>query len=251
MRLWRDGLRRMIGSGAAIPVAAKAQMLGVPVPGRRQLLKIGGATILGASVLAACGNEGGAIAETGTTEAGETTTTVGSTTTTIAEEATDTDLVLLRTASSLETLAVNAYDAASATGLVTTTAIADTAKLFRDQHDEHAAELQAATADAGGQPYTDANPFLKANVVDPALAHIATEADVVTLALSLETLAAETYVYAAGVLSTPELRQAIMAIGGVEARHMAVLRAVLTQPPVPDAFLKFDQRAPDSALLTS
>ena len=236
------------GAGAEIPVEAKAQLVGVPSPGRRHLFKLGGATILGAAVLAACGDSNDDVAQTGTTAGGgsATTATSGS-----GSGSSNTDLVLLRTASSLEVLAVDTYDAAIASGLVTTSAIADAAILFRDQHDEHAQQLQSATTDAGGDPYTEANPFLKAEVVDPALAGLKTEMDVVAFALVLETAAAETYAFAAGALSTPAFRQAIMAIGGVEARHMAVLRSVLSQAPVPVAFLPTDERAPDEALITS
>jgi hypothetical protein len=203
---------------------------------------MGGVTIMGAAVLAACGDEDDPVAETGTTLPGSTTT--GGTATA------DTDLVLLRSASSLEVLAVETYDAAVASGLVTTAAVAAAAVLFRDQHDEHAQQLQSATEDLGGEPYTDPNPFLKENVVDPALAGVMSESDVVALALDLETVAAQTYAYSAGVLTTPELRQAIMAIGGVEARHAAILKSVLAQAPVPASFLPTSDRAPDEALVS-
>lgn len=242
MRPWPDALRRIFTpTQPDIPVDAKAQILGVPTPGRRQVMKLGGLTFVGAAVLAACGDDDD-IAETGTTLPATTTTGGGTTA--------DTDLVLLRSASSLEVLAVETYDAAVASGLVTTAAIADAAVLFRDQHDEHARQLQSATEDLGGEPYTDPNPFLKENVVDPGLAGLADENDVVAFALDLETVAAQTYAFAAGVLSVPELRQAIMAIGGVEARHATILRSVLAQPPVPDAFLPTTDRAPDEALVS-
>ena len=53
------------------------------------------------------------------------------------------------------------------------------------------------------------------------------------LALALEEAAAQTYVFAGGALSTPALRSTIMTIGGVEARHAAVLRmAALGQSPL-------------------
>jgi hypothetical protein len=160
------------------------------------------------------------------------------------------DIVLLRTASSLEVLAVAAYQTAIASGLVTTPAIADAAALFQGHHDEHAASLQAQTSDLGGEPYTDPNPYLLANVVGPAVAALVTENDIVAFARTLEDAAAQTYTYAAGVLSTPELRAALAAIGGVEARHRAVLDGVLGQPQVPDAFLPTTGRAPDAALIS-
>ena len=184
MKLWREALQRVFGGGGAaaeIPVEAKAQLLGVPSPGRRHLFKLGGATVLGAVVLAACGDSNDEVGQTGTTAGGGSATTGTS-----GGGNSNMDLVLLRTASSLEVLAVETYDAAIASGLVTTMAIADAAKLFRDQHDEHAKQLQSATTDAGGDAYTEANPFLKAEVVDPALAGLKNETDVVSFALVLE-----------------------------------------------------------------
>ena len=138
MAPWRDALMRIFAGDGALPVSseAKAGMLGVP--NRRGFFKIGGATLLGAAVLAACGgdDEDHSVAESGGGQG---------TTTTAAEGAAENDLTLLRTASSLEVLAVETYDRAIESGLVTTQAVADAAQLFRDQHDEHAAALQGAT----------------------------------------------------------------------------------------------------------
>jgi|GEM_PF-6774601 len=70
-------------------------------------------------------------------------------------------------------------------------------------------------------------------LVKPAIAAAKTEADAVMLALALEEAAARTYVFAGGALSTAALRSTIMTIGGVEARHAAVLRmAALAQAPL-------------------
>ena len=52
-------------------------------------------------------------------------------------------------------------------------------------------------------------------------------------------MAASTYTLAAGVLGTADLRQALMSIGGVEARHVAVLNMAMnggdltTGAPIP------------------
>ncbi len=58
-----------------------------------------------------------------------------------------------------------------------------------------------------------------------------------TLAVELENTAAQTYVYEAEVLSTAALRQAVMSVGGVEARHLTVLYTAQEQPPVPLSFM--------------
>lgn len=240
MAPWREALLRIFGSDRELPASAKAQLLGVP--SRRGFLKIGGATVLGAAVLAACGSEAVPdVSESGAPN--------DATTTTADPADTDFDLDLLRTATSLEILAVNTYQAAIDSGLVITPDVVDAAVLFRDQHDDHAGALQQATTDLGGTEYTEANSFLQESVIDPALADLTDQDSVIDLALTLETAAAETYAWAAGQLSTTTLRQAIMGIGGVEARHMAVLRGFQNAEQVPVAFLPVDDRIPEDAFV--
>ena len=57
MPKWYDALRQIVGGGTKMSTDEKAALLGVPSPGRRQLFKLGGATIIGAAVLAACGDD--------------------------------------------------------------------------------------------------------------------------------------------------------------------------------------------------
>ena len=239
MAPWREALLRIFGNDRELPASAKAQLLGVP--SRRGFLKIGGATVLGAAVLAACGSE----SEPSVAESGA----VAATSTTADPAETDFDLDLLRTATSLEILAVNTYQAAIDSGLVITPDVVQAAVLFRDQHDDHARALKATTTELGGTEFTEANSFLQESVVDPAVADLSDQDSVIQLALTLETAAAETYAWAAGQLSTAKLRQAIMGIGGVEARHMSVLRGFQDEDQVPDAFLPVEDRAPEEAFV--
>ena len=88
-----------------------------------------------------------------------------------------------------------------------------------------------------------ANPYLLAEVISPAVEEIqggggpeVVQTLTLTLARELEIAAQQTYTQAGGILSTPELRQTIMSIGGIEARHSAVLATVLGDQPVPFAF---------------
>lgn len=235
---WRSALSRIFEPGSGVSAAEKANLLGVP--NRRQALKLGGATFVGAAVLAACGSDDDDSGSGTTTTAAA---AVGS------GGAEDMDLTLLRTATSLEVSAVDTYDAAIESGLVTTAAIADAATLFRDQHQEHADLLSTATTEAGGEAYDEPNAFLQENVIDPALEGLTDENSVVELALQMEDVAAQTYAFAAGALTTAELRQAIMTIGGVEARHAAVLYGVLDMPQAPDAFLPTDQAVGEDAFV--
>jgi hypothetical protein len=240
---WKDALARVFSPGSGVSQADKAQLLGVPT--RRQALKLGGITVIGAAVLAACGSDDDDSSSSGGSTDDSTAPMGGSS----EGAATELDVTLLRTATSLEIAAVATYQAAIDSGLVTTAAIADAATLFQEQHQEHADLLSTATTDAGGEVYAEANPFVQENVIDPALAALTDEMSVVRFANELENVAAQTYAFAAGALSTPAFRQAIMTIGGVEARHAAVLSGVLAESQVPAAFLPTDQAVGDDAFV--
>lgn len=213
MPKWYDALRQIVGGGSKMSTDEKAALLGVPSPGRRQLFKIGGATIIGAAVLAACGSDN----KTGAA-GGDATTTTG------AGGEANMDLPLARTAASLEKLAVDTYQVGITSGLVTTAAIGDAAKLFQQHHQAHLDALNGAIKDAGGNPVTEQNQAVFKALVEPAVGAAKSEADIVKLALDLELAAAQTYAFAGGTLSTPALRSTIMTIGGIEARHAAVLQ---------------------------
>jgi hypothetical protein len=210
MPRWRDALHRMLHGQTDLTTDEKAAVLGVPSPSRRQLFKVGGAAVLGAAVLAACGSDDDGKG------AGPTTTAGG--------HGSGMDLPLARTAASLEQLAVDTYETAGKSGLVTTAAIASAATLFHDHHTAHRDALNSAIGSLGGQAVTEPNAAVYDAIVKPALDQARSEADVVALALQLELAAAQTYAFAGGALSTPDLRSTIMTIGGIEARHAAILQ---------------------------
>ena len=56
MPRWYDALRQIVSRESRMSTDEKAALLGVPTPGRRSFFKLGGATIIGAAVLAACGD---------------------------------------------------------------------------------------------------------------------------------------------------------------------------------------------------
>ena len=214
MPRWYDALRQIVGGGTKLSTDEKAALLGVPSPGRRQLFKIGGATIMGAAVLAACGSD-----DDDGTDAADATTTSGGGSTDASM-----DLPLARTAASLEKLAVDTYQVGIDSGLVTTAAIGEAAMLFQAHHQEHLDALNGAISSAGGEEVTEQNQAVFDALVAPAVAAAAAEADIVKLAFDLESAAAQTYAFAGGALSAPSLRSTIMTIGGIEARHAAVLQ---------------------------
>lgn len=223
MPRWYDALRQIVGGGSRMTTDEKAALLGVPAPGRRQLFKVGGATIVGAAVLAACGSDD----SDGDAAAGDASTT------TAGPADSSMDLPLARTAASLEKLAVDTYQVGIDSGLVTTAAIGDAARLFQEHHQAHLDALNGAIDSAGGEQVTQQNQAVFDALVAPAVAAAQAEGDIVQLALDLESAAAQTYAYAGGVLSTPALRSTIMTIGGIEARHAAVLQiAAQAAPPL-------------------
>ena len=226
MPKWYDGLRQIVGGGTKMSTDEKAALLGVPAPGRRQFFKIGGATIMGAAVLAACGSD-----DEGTTGATTTAAPSGN-----GSADSDLDLALARTAASLEKLAVDTYQTGIDSGLVTTAAIASAATLFQDHHQQHLDALNGAIKGAGGDEVTEANQAVFDALIKPAVDAAKAEADIVQIALDLENAAAQTYAFAGGTLSVPSLRSTIMTIGGIEARHAAVLQVAAQAASPLDVF---------------
>lgn len=213
----------------------KAQLVGAP--SRRQLLKLGGLTVASTALLAAC------VEPASTDQIAVTGTLIAPPTTTEPQDpgSPEVDATLVLTALSIELLAVQTYQAAIDNNWLSVPLLVDVAKYFMGQHEDHAGALEAQARRLGQNPgEVTANAFLATEVVDPAVAEIQAGggAEVVqtltlTLAKELEVSAAQTYTKAGGTLTTPELRQTIMSIGGIEARHSTVLAVVLGQQPVP------------------
>ena len=147
MPRWYDALRQIVGGGTKMSTDEKAALLGVPAPGRRSFFKVGGATIMGAAVLAACGDTDDDIRQRHQHARRRRWATAR----------TSMDLALARTAASLEKLAVDTYQTGIDSGLVTTMAIADAATLFQSHHQEHLDALNGAITDAGGEEVTEPN----------------------------------------------------------------------------------------------
>jgi hypothetical protein len=228
MRPLRRGLARIFGDNA-VPSAVKSD---VAMPGlhRRGFLRIGGLTIASAAIFAACG---------GNDDDANSAATTGATSTTAARRDSD-DVTVLRTASSIEALAVAAYQTAIDSGLVSTAAVADAAKLFQAQHREHLELFAGLTEQAGGMPFRDPNPAILEQL-QPTIDALMDEMGVVQLAYDLEVAAAQTYQSNVSMFTDASLNAAIMSVGGVESRHVAVLATVLGTPAVPVAFQVTEQ----------
>lgn len=200
---------------------------------RRKFLQSGGLALASAAILAACGKNDKVA--TAYPRIGE------SPTTTALPEAHVSDVVLLRTASSLEWCAIDAYTAVAALGILPG-AVLPVVKRFQADHKAHSAALTEVIKKAGGEPFECANERINTLYIAPAVELIlgnkdkGIEAsdtpadDLLVLAHGLENLAAATYQYYVSLISQPAVRGAAMTIGQDEARHAAVL----AQAIIPD-----------------
>ncbi len=140
-----------------------------------------------------------------------------------------TDIMALQTAASLENLAVATYKTALTLPFIGGSTANGVVKAFAmktmSQHAEHAAAFNAAATKLGGKAQNNPDPKYAA-VVAKAVPSIKGAADVVGLAITLEDVAAQTYVKNVGLVSTADLRQLFASVAGVESQHRAILLAV-------------------------
>lgn len=169
---------------------------------------------MGAALLAACGDDDASTPPPG--DAGAMSDVGGGR---------DMDLTLLRTAASVEALAVAVYTDPAVREIVSDPTLLAAAHLFAEHHQSHQDLLNGVLTAAGQVPVTDPDQVTFDALVQPVLDD-PSEAKVLRLALDLEDAAQRTHVFAGGELSTPGLRSTIMTIGGVEARHFAALTFV-------------------------
>ena len=193
---------------------------------RRQLLGLGGSSLLGAALLAACSHDTPPATRVG--DAG--------TTTTIAEPEVN-DVVLLRTAASLEYTVIEAY-AQLAPFLTGDFASAkDAVDRFVADHEAHANAINELVVSIGGTAYTKSNDRINRLYIQPAVEIITgrdtiepspTPAeDALAVAIALENLAAATYQSVTSVLENLDVRKAAISIGQTEARHATILTRTL------------------------
>jgi rubrerythrin len=251
--LSRDQLRRELRDAAATAPAANraaetamramldstatAEERTAAVVGRRRFLTIGGASIATAALVAACAED----PRTGIARVG-----VAPSTTKLPDAVVD-DVVLLRTASSLEHSAIAVYEAVIGHTDLLDAAYQDVAKRFRDDHAGHAALFEKLTTEAGGTAWTVGNPRIDQVVLAPILRAILggpktdllpetpasddIKRDVLNLAHALETLAGETYQALVPIINDAAARKEAITIGTHEVRHAALLAMAITGKP--------------------
>ena len=185
---------------------------------RRQAFKIGGLTVSFAAIVAACGDDRG-----GDTTGGR----VGyAPPVTQPPDYTVDDVVLLRTASSLEYTAIYVYEQALALDVLD----ADTTALVEElvgNHQEIADTMGELTEAAGGEAWECTNPWMMDRLIEPLLALIADSddpaRDLFNTAVGLEDLAASTHQGLSVSLTEADAKSATLTAAVLESRHSAAL----------------------------
>lgn len=137
------------------------------------------------------------------------------------------DIQILQTASSLERLAVNTYGVALGLPFIkngNATVVAFAKETMR-QHDEHRKAFQAQTTALGGKVQDQPNPKFQ-EVVNKAAPGLKGPLDVVKLAAALEEVATDTYLVNLTLFEDVKSKSIMGSVMGVEAQHLATLRAV-------------------------
>ncbi len=137
------------------------------------------------------------------------------------------DIQILQTAASLEALAVATYKAAISLPFIKNgnKVILTFAQTTMRQHSEHGAAFNAQARNLGGKSQSQPNPKY-AKIVESAKPSLKAPGDVVMLASALETVATQTYVKNASLLADTPTKALMASVTGVEAQHLATLRAV-------------------------
>ncbi|MBA3263308.1 MAG: ferritin-like domain-containing protein [Thermoleophilaceae bacterium] len=155
----------------------------------------------------------------------------GAATTTEKKAATGRDLEIVQYALTLEHLETDFYNAVIDAGIIKDKALGDTAKMIRDNEQEHVDALTATVEQLGGKPMRPKTTFDAVLEGGPDM--------VLQTAATVENLGAAAYLGQAGRIESKEILAAALAIHSVEGRHAAALNTVVGKTIVPDgAFAK-------------
>ena len=184
---------------------------------KRFLRMMGGAGAASAFaiVLAACGDDDDASSSGGSTTEKKKTS-----------KATSGDLAIVQYALSLEHLETDFYNAVIDAGVIKDKALGETAKMIRDNEQEHVDALTATVEQLGGKPMRPKTNFDAVLEGGPDM--------VLKTAAVVENLGAAAYLGQAARIESKEILAAALAIHSVEARHAAALNSVVGKTIVPD-----------------
>jgi hypothetical protein len=133
----------------------------------------------------------------------------------------DLDIRVLQTASSVERAIVTAYEGMLALPLVKNgrPVLTDVLRTTLGHHNDHLDAFQARTVALGGKPQAAPNPRVQAAIAR-GLGNVS---DVVKLAVTLEQLATDTYLFDLGVAGNG-LRGLLGSVMLAEAQHLSMMR---------------------------
>lgn len=199
-----------------------------PIWSRRRFFIAGGASLVGAATLSACG--GPSVVNTSGTVA---TTEVAPTAppTTADASSVDASRSMLRTLTSVERSLAEFYTSFGAAAYVDADA-KPWGALFAQHHTANATALEAFTRTAGGDPYTGTNEYLDEQLVKPGLASANAQKssdNLIELAAQLEATGAATGTLAISTVVGGDIRQGVMAAAATNSRQ-AYLWRLFTQP---------------------
>jgi rubrerythrin len=140
------------------------------------------------------------------------------------------DVAILNSALGSEQEAIAAYQVGAESGLLTP-AVKAVALQFQGHHKAHADLLAATVGKLGGHVMQAKTKY------DFPVASLKNEADVLRFAAKLEGGAVSAYLGAVPLFDNRDLSRAAASILGDEAMHLAILRQVLGEDPVPAAFV--------------
>ncbi len=210
---------------------------------RRRMLLGGGVAALGLAA-AACGGENDPFVLEDPPDPNLTTSAPGAAGGGGGQEKPTGDIAIAMTAASLEVLAVNTYAAAldaagkGAIGAVPP-AVAEFATTARAHHEAHRDAWNELLTGLGQQEVTTTPPSLQ-STVDDMFGQVRDVGGVANLALTLEQIAADTYFAVIPKINDQKALGLAATIHPIDMQHVAVLRYVLGQYPVPDAFANAD-----------
>ena len=143
---------------------------------------------------------------------------------------TEGDVKILNTALGAEHEAIAAYQVGAESNLLQPDAL-KLAVMFQSQHKAHADVLSSTVTKLGGTPMAAKAKY------DFPVDKLKNQTDVLRFAAGLEKGAVSAYLGAVPLFTNRDLAKAAASILGDEAMHWAVLRQVLGDVPVPDAFV--------------
>lgn len=197
-----------------------------PTFGRRRLLRDSSIAVSIGALVAACGEDRQGLQDPGRVGVAPPRATL--------PDVEINDVVLLRTAQSLEYTALEVYGVAAGLGVLDAGGTRLVERFVAD-HTDHADQVGALITAAGGAEFRCANPWYMERVIGPTLEAVdGTDnllRDVLNIAYALESVAGASYQLFVRKLDDPELRAAAAAIAADESRHAAAIALAATGSP--------------------